>query len=276
MFRQCLKIELRRGFHSISFLVAFLLAMVISISHIIFYIIPKYNMNFTSSSYKNEFVIPHSVFNCWIGGEYQSFQSVLYFMILPLLAVIPYGASYYLDCKRGYLKNLYTRSDRKKFLFANYLTTFFTAGVITVLPLVINLLICMILLPSIKPIACSALFPIHYMSMWSELYYQNPYLYILAFLLLDFIVVGFIACFALVVSFIVENRFMVLLLPFVLFFFLNAIAKFTFYPDFSPYYILQPYQIIPLNWHYVLLELLIAFAVSFCIFWWRGNKNDIF
>ena len=52
---------------------------------------------------------PLGVFQKWIGANWSSLYSWLYFMLLPLLLAIPYGGTFLEDIKTGYVKNVFTR-----------------------------------------------------------------------------------------------------------------------------------------------------------------------
>ena len=102
--QKILKIELHRAFINWTFGVSIAIGCTIAISHLWFQVIPSICNLDNYLLGKGEY--PVSVFNKWIGGEGISLQSALYNMLLPCLAILPYGDSLFCDKKSGYIKNI--------------------------------------------------------------------------------------------------------------------------------------------------------------------------
>ncbi|MBE5939997.1 MAG: hypothetical protein E7266_06320 [Lachnospiraceae bacterium] len=210
--KRMLPIEFRRLFRSYSFYMAIAIGLLFPISYLIQYIIP-YAVANASGSYIESGVIPHSVFEYPLGRG--SFHESILANIAPLLVAIPYGYSYYRDKKTGYIKNLFTRSEKKNYLVSKYIVTFFSGGVVLALPWLVSFIGNLMFLPYIKPIAGSHLFPMGGTVMWSELFYSFPSLYILVFCTRCFIIGGLLACMCLSATYIVNGIFLVELFPFI-------------------------------------------------------------
>ena len=59
--------------------------------------------------------------------------------------------------------------------------------------------------------------------MWAELYYSNPFLYSMLYVLLDGVFAGLTACISMVLAFFIRSRVVVVLMPFFLMLLLDYI-----------------------------------------------------
>ena len=176
----------------------------------------------------------------WLGGDIFSLESYLYFLLLPLMAVLPFADSYFTDRKIGYIKNIFTRAPKSSYIIAKLIAVFLSGATVVVLPLLFNLGVTMTLYPSFMPVASGTRTAIYDKAMWEDLFYIAPGLYIGAFLMLIFVFSGFLAVLALALSFVVENRFVVLLGPFILSLFIYSLCSLVGYLQASPMIFLNP------------------------------------
>lgn len=222
--RNMLCVELRRAFSEKSTKVAFIMGTVICIIHIFHNLGPPIeSMKVLNYFLKKGIVYPIQVFETWICGNSYNLEGFLYFMILPILAVLPYGDSYFTDASSGFLVNIYARCKRRDYLKAKYIAVFTVAGTVFVVPLILNLAICSDLLPSLLPqvIANSNIYTAQ---IWFQLYATYPYVYIFLYLLIDFIFAGLTACLALATSLYTEKRLVVLIAPFIVHIFIYSVC----------------------------------------------------
>ena len=211
------------------------------------------------------------VVEAWIGTR--NIGSNIYFFILPLLCAIPYGISSYLDKKSGYINNITTRVDKKKYYKAKLLAVFLSGGAVAVIPLIFNLLLCMCTLPVMFPLASSKLFPVSIASIFGDLFYSHTFLYIFIYLLFDFIFFGLLNCLCIVMTYFEDNRFAVVLSPFIIYFAVHVFCSwglgkggyspmvYTFFPQFHT----QNVGIISAQ---ILILLVLALLTI------RGSKHD--
>lgn len=227
--RCMLKIEWNRLLRSPSLWGALLLGMFISLSQYREVVlsalgyqdrIAAKNLSMTYGT-----LMPHGVFEKWIGGELYSFWSYTFFMILPLLSTAPFSASLYSDRKSGVIKNYFVRNEKKNYYFAKYAVTFLASGFVVVLPLVVNLLLTSATLPSLIPEASTGTYPLNGSSMWAELFYTHPYWYIMRYLFLNFLFSGLTACFSLSLGLVSDNMFTILSFPFIYSLFSYAVFR---------------------------------------------------
>lgn len=148
--------------------------------------------------------------------------------IMPLLAVIPYGASYVNDIKSGLINQFIGRTKKKHYYIAKLVTAFVSGGTVAVIPLIFNLIWCMCCIPWGKPIYASHLYPVGNKAVLSTLYYEHPALYVIVYLLYTFLVFGLLNCLCLSFTYIDDNVFIVLLIPFIFYYVTNVVISYGF------------------------------------------------
>lgn len=254
-----MKNELSRAFHNRLMAVALLIGAAITVSHVLFHVLPlsKYIM---SGSY------PLTVFQHWLGGESSSAQPAMYYMIVPLISAMPYLSTLYEDRKTGYVKNIFTRTSRSGYYVSKYTVTFLSAGTVAILPLILNFLLCAMILPATVPQASTGLYPIYSTSIMGELFYTEPYAYLGVYLALNFVFFGLLATVGLTVSFAVDNVFVVSLSPFMLYLIVFGVTQLTGMHSYCPYGFLRPSQPVVTTWEAIGLEIIALMAVGVTYF----------
>ena len=273
--KRLLKLELSRSFKNGGFLFALIVGIIIAFLQLITSALPyALGLDFTMS-YGYPMTHPGWLYSLWLGGDPASMFSYLYFLILPIIAVLPYGDSFFTDAKGGFIQNLCIRTDRKCYYKAKYLAAFLSGGTAVVLPLILNFVGCAMLFPSMKPEVTSMTSAIREVSSFPELYYNHPFLYVLLFLAIIFIFSGLLADFGLVSSYIAGYRFLVLLAPLILYLFLMAGFNLIGIDSWQPINFLRPSYdenaVIP-----TILETVILFLITAFGFMYRGGKGDIY
>lgn len=142
----------------------------------------------------------------------------LFITILPILAAIPYGASYLTDKKSGLVNQIAVRAKKRDYYISKLIVTFLNGGTVAVIPLLFNLLMCMCSLPLGKPIYATLFYPVKDFHVLADMYYTNPVLYMIIYFIFTFFVYGLINCLCLTFTYLEENRFAIILTPFILIF----------------------------------------------------------
>lgn len=167
---------------------------------------------------------PCTVIDSWICADLISMESFLFFLIFPLLAALPYGTSYFIDKQSGMVKGLYMRVSRRDYLISKYIATFLSGGIAVTIPLVVNLLCCMSLLPNLVPQSICPGNAIRPSTFLSGVFYSSPTWYLVIYLVIDFVLAGIYSCVALSCSFITDYRIVVTLCPFFLQLVINTLC----------------------------------------------------
>ena len=217
-----IKTELERAFKSWSLWLALIIGMGLSIAQIITRIIPAAMNPLMGYMPDNATLMPISAFQVWIGNGV-SFEYSLFIRLIPILAAMPYAVTYLSDIKSGIIKNYVTRTAKFNYLAAKYIAVFVTGGVVVVMPLLINYLTAITILPSLVwPVGVFASSP---KSIWSAIFYTHPHIYMIMYMILLLVCGGLMGTIALIVSNIVNNRFVAILAPYIITEFANAILR---------------------------------------------------
>ena len=267
--------EIKRAFSSTGMKIALLLGSALAVWDVAKVILPLHNMLLTTpQELKNDpLYIPEGLYNNWMGVTLYPVQSYIFYMIIPLLAVLPFGGSFYDDRKSGYIKNVCIRTKREVYYKAKYIAVFLSGGIAIAIPLMLNLMLSALLLPALKPDnACNT--TITGTTMAYELFYTHPLLYSLLFILIDFIFGGVIATIALSYTYYTEYKFGAMIAPFVLYFFLYSLMNLLDKTQYSLFFMLNAGA----SGNHVLLYLfafLLFFLLSYVLFMRKGKQADV-
>lgn len=271
--KRLFKLELYRSLTGKAMLSALLIGLVIVLVQVFQEVIPMAKLIDKGLKYNKPMFFPGGTFMCWIGQSVHM-EIFLYYMVLPILATIPFADSYFTDKKSGYIKNVLIRAKKKDYYISKYIATFISGGLAVVIPLIISLLITSMILPTMLPeVAYGGVFPT---SIWSKLFYTNPYIYVLGYLIIDFIFSGLIATIALSISLIAEYRFAVLTAPFLIYVFIYSLGISLGIISSQPFFFLQPGGYYDSRFSVVLIETLILGAITSTTFLIKGVKEDIY
>ncbi|MCB7039067.1 hypothetical protein [Eggerthella sinensis] len=235
-------VELRRAFANKLFAAALAIGLALALAQLVTVVVP-YGLGSEWAFWRagSKGYYPNSIFNSWMGATSYSIWSVLYFFVLPLVACLPYADTLYSDVRSGYAANVVVRGGASRYFSAKALAVFLTAGTVGVAPQLLNLLGTALLVPALQPEPTAGTFFVSSGAMLADLFYSSPWLYTAFFMALCFAVCGLVACSCLVFSYLVANRFMVLVAPFLVcaiaFFALGGLA------GYSPINLLNPAQV---------------------------------
>ncbi len=283
--RNTLKIELKKAIHNKYFLITFTIAIFIALwssVHTFQYMNRIQQYLLLIGNNKNPNHSADSLYNNWMGGQFGSFPTDLYYFILPLIAAFPYGWSYFQERKNGYSKNVICRCGRKNYVLSKYICTFIIGGITVLLPLIMNYIIVACFVPARMPDPCCN---IHYAvfgdCMWSNLFYTNPLLYDVCYMILTFVFGGLWATISMMASYFLKNKFAVLLVPYILLIIfhygIHSLFAWKIYLEASPINYIRGVMVdnISKGW-LILLELFILFIFGFGITLYKGIKDDVY
>ena len=267
--------EIKRAFNTIGMKLALLVGCALSIWHVITVIMPiSEGQNYElSANAIDDLYVPISLFSTWMGNELFPIQSYIFYLILPLLAVLPFGSSFFEDLKSGYIINVCTRVEKKIYFKAKYLAVFLSGGVAVVAPLLLNLVLSSMFMPAFIP-DNGTVGTISPTTMAYEVFFTHPLIYVLMLIVIDFIFAGVIATLALSYTYFTEHRFGVMIVPFVFYFFIYSLTNLIDKTDYSLFFMLNGGA----NNNYLpvyILYFLLFFALSYVIFMWKGKKQDV-
>ncbi len=159
----------------------------------------------------------YGTYYAWIGFNFSQCQHIL-FTMLPLLAALPYGASLYQDEKKRYVENVLVRCKRSEYYLSKLIVLFVSGGVIAVFPFVLNLLLNPLFLPFERLTPSLNWFTVKDMSAAAELLYHAPMVYVCLYLAVLFVGYGMLNCICFPASYLFVNSYVVMSVPFVLYY----------------------------------------------------------
>jgi hypothetical protein len=221
-----IKLELRKAFSSIGFKLAIIINLLLSICQVIDNAIGTYELNQSNAggqAHRGFYGI--DLFNRWIGTDCMMVFSSIFFLLLPLTAVLPYGCSYFTEKRKGYYLHIIHRSKKENYLISKYIAAFISGGSVIMIPMWINIMLNAMIDPA-GMMNVNTWLTIMQPYFLSELYYTHPIVYVGAVLIMDFIWGGVCAGFALMFSLCIKNVILVWIGPMIFFQMWNLIESF--------------------------------------------------
>ena len=258
--------ELKRAFCSRFFAAAVIIGCTITVSDIF----GIFDFLHISGDY------PPSLYQYWIGTEFRSLQNTLYFMLAPVLAALPFADSFSFD-RRGYINQICSRTDRKKYLAAKYFSVLASGGLAFVLPLIINFLAVACICPALPPQATPGTFSVYENGFLSVLFIKRPLLYCGFYVLYDFLLAGLLATVSLTAALFVKNRLAVLLSPFIVYLLWSAVTNGADIASLNVYNLLRASQgFSPKPTAFTVTAVPAAlFLLTFPLYFIKGSRDDI-
>lgn len=258
-------LELKRAFNRTSFKAALLISLIFCIlgTSKELYSHNDYSKHLGNSrSAYSEFVF----FN--VGPESNAF-----IIIFPLISSLAYSDSYLEDIKSGFIKFIYTRHEKSKYLRSKFFANFIAAGIAFALPLLLQFIFLLLTVPSIEPHAIIGQQPVMPQGLFSGFYYSHPFLYTMMWIFIYFLYSGAFASFGLSLGAFLKNKFVVLLLPFIFYNLIETTAELINKSQFSPYRFL--YISMHPSFYIMSLEFILITIASFGIFYFGGLKHEV-
>lgn len=154
--------------------------------------------------------------------------TTLFFLILPLLASLPFADTFLKDRQTGYLNSILSKGKMKAYFMGLYISNFIVAGIVICIPLLMNIYFAFMILPNVKPDpVVNHRMGLNINTFFPEFYYSHPFLHMLFYVLLAFLFAGMYATISLSISFFVKNRFVVLITGFLVQMMLSLVFQFT-------------------------------------------------
>lgn len=274
--------ECKKAFRNKYFYISLAVGMVFALMAFL-YDVGKYEVfqENVSQMSGNPMMPARGLYNLWIGGESHSLGYTLFYTLLPLLASIPFGWSYCKEKNNGYLKCVVTRCRKRTYYLAKYIAVFLSGGMVILLPLLMNFLLTACFVPASKPsIIYYMYYAVQHGTMWSDIFYKHPTVYVVLYLFLDFIFGGLFATLSYAFSIFVKNWLAVTILPFLCILGLHysrVLLAYKVYKEISPINFLHATCIENnVDGGIVIVEGLIFLLVPLFAILREGDRGDIF
>ncbi len=216
----------------------------------------------------------------WLGGDFNAAANIFVLMI-PLLATIPYGISYYSELKRGYSNQITVRCGKKKYILAKGIAAFISGMLAICIPLVVNVMINATYIPNVADDQISLQSFVGQGYFFSKIYYSHPTIYLILAIILMSVWGGVWAFMAFMFATFIKNAVIITVAPILVAFTMNyCFLKLVSSPIFERKYALSPIDLMYpapaspnplwLEGGYILVMLLIMSVVCY----WRGVISE--
>lgn len=292
-----LKIELKKALFSKTFLAGLALLLLFSFLSGLYMIEnwSGYNPDKLYEIYQEngEFIsnpiLPvYSFFSAWLGGDMLSLASTMFFYFLPVGAALPYAWSYHKERKCGYIKNVITRTSRKNYYISKSIAVFSSGVIVVLIPYIVNILMVSAFIPYYEPWAGYNLYNLVYFgTLWSNLFFENPIIYTILYVLLNALYGGIFALLSFSISCYIKNVIPTIFGPFLLMilsgYLENAIYE-RFFQNSLLYYEFVPIRFLrsrdtnymSISWIIVLVTvILLLCSIIPIVITSRSKKNEL-
>ncbi len=269
-----LKIEFQRLFRSVTFYISLGIGLILTMTQFVMVGLQE-SMHILDAYSPKGISEPYGVFSSYFGmaGPPLVYRQI-YYLILPILAVFAYATTFCADHNSGYVKNLYTRTNKKYYYAAKYIVSCTAGGLVATIPLVVNLIANMMVLPSLKPVAALGCYAGNGIALWGDIFYTHPYIFMVLYLILIFFYQFIFVNVALILSRRVTNRFLVVILPFLLNYFFHMLVVNIRKYRLSPIVIFDMTNIRSLEFREVFAEGVLLVAVTSLLYFWHVKKDE--
>jgi len=269
-----LKNEVKRSFCNKLFLVS----IIISAMLVLWYSIERIPFCIEkNSTMSTDFILDDFLevsYTNWIGSHNMFLQQNIFYLIIPFLAVIPFGGSLFTDINHGYVKGICTRTKKSYYLISKYISVFLSGGTAAIIPMILSLLISSAFLPTMLPEASYAYTNMFSIYKWADLLFVHPFLYTLLYMGIVFLFSGLIACMALTITYFSYKSFLVLIFPFFVYIFVSLFCELLDFYSFSIRNLLTTTSEEGTTVSVIILALLF-FVFSFFPYYFLGVKKDV-
>lgn len=236
--KNIIKEETYRAFHNHWIKISIGIGLIIAILQIITsksLIQGFYNIysNGGNNMYAGKVAYTFTIWDGWIGLKNCALRRLIFF-VMPLLATMPFCCSLCSDMKSGYANQICSRTGKKQYFIAKAFAGFMSGGFTAVIPFIINMCLWLTILPVSFPNPVNGSYGINGLVAFSKLFYENPIVYFIIFIIYIFLFYGLLSCMALVFSLLDDNIFIVAIFPFTAFFVIHTICAYMGVSYYSP------------------------------------------
>lgn len=219
--------ELKRALTSPGMIISVVVGLAISIAYTWMVQLQMVEMNrqWVNGELLYELMCPKSAEVYNMLQDITNAQPFIFYMLLPVLAVLPFGASLSQDKKSGYLVQLRQRCSSASCMRAKYFATFLSGGIAVIIPLIVSILCAYMLLPSILPDATMPMNSLNASVFLNAWFYRFPAVYFATYGLITFAVAGCYACVGLLMSTFLNNYFVICSFGFFVQLFINTVLS---------------------------------------------------
>lgn len=228
----------------------------------------------------NPFAHSMTVYGWWIGAASGTLPFLLLTFLWPFLSTMPYSWALVDEIRNGYADVIIVSCGRWNYIFSKLLAAFLAGGIVVALPQLLDFLVLCLFFPSgIPDITAQMYYGIAANCLWAEVFYSHPYMYVLLYILLDFVFCGLFAVMGCACGLLGGYGYCGTVFPFLVLLMIHYARKllaYKVYIEISPLNYLHARPIEnPVNWWVILIEGSLFFIISFMIIWRKGVKEEL-
>jgi hypothetical protein len=218
-----------------------------------------------------------SLIQTWIGTDFPLVYNSLYYILFPLVATIPYAASYFDDMNSGFDKNICIKVSRKSYMASKMIAVYISGFVAVTFPLLVNLFVCAGLYPNYLPNKLEFLTAgIIDVNMFPMLFNKHPGIYALVYILLDGMFGGALSLVSIAFSKFAGNHFSVVMLPFAVYIMAGvSMRNSTGVNCWSIMEMVNPVQNYSSNWWQIMIVYMILGGISVVVTYLYSIRRDV-
>lgn len=205
--KNILKFEWNRMIHSKTLLISAAAAALIIIADVVTWI----------QLYCQGIDVDTSIFYKWLGVNRGMNAGIYFFMALPLLTAFAYSWSVSYDRNSGYITQIITRISRRKYFTAKFLVTFTSGGMIFTGALILDYILLATFSKAYMPVPADLASSMDPFRFCSEIFYQNPYFFILIWCGVSFLWGGAMSCISMATGMLIKKYVISSVAPFLIF-----------------------------------------------------------
>ena len=286
--KNMLKIELRKALKNKMFFFSIILGFAVTFLSFLYnyelYTKALRDNKLYSDEYNiiiNPMLSMNTLYDSWVGGEAFTLGTTVFFFIFPILIAIPYGWSYCSELKSGYIKNAIIRCGKPEYFMSKYIATFLSGGLTMCIPLICNFLLTASFIPAYQPqVRYMQYYSIFSNTFMSDIFYNHPNLYVLIYIMIDFVFCGLICCLSCTAANFIRNKAVAILTPFgimLLFNYVSDIINSNYYTEVSPMSFLRPCpSSYSTNIYVIIFEMLLFLALTITPMFVRRKHYEIY
>ncbi len=264
-----LKLEIRRAFINKKFLIALIIETIIMVLEFV-----TSTLGMINGTLSGNMDYPYSAYNCLITTSSWSIYKQLFLYTIVLIASYPYATSYYQDKKTGYIKNIVSRTDKKSYLKAKYISVFLSTSIVCLYSYLLDFLLTISVLPMLRLEMAANISGVFGNATLLDLQYAHPMLYYLVFVVASVIIVGVFSELGLVLTRFVHNVYILTFVPFISFFGMHAVTGFSDLATWNPYYMMDADQSNGVNIVNVIIFCVLGILVTYLTFYQMEKNSD--
>jgi hypothetical protein len=254
-------IQFQRLLHSKYFYISLIIGSLITVSHYLQTVLTIISGEKAAALYGKQMTIPDSAYLLWLNASMSQITD-MFFMLLPILAVLPFSIQLVVDKKANYYQLMMMRSGKYKYLLSMLIISGVGGFLVIVIPLLINFLLFSLTFPAISPdpfvYYINGLFSFKTLFFYLQLNY--PLIHTLFYILLSGVIGSLFAIFALVLCLYFRFTLIVLVIPVIISILISVCSE-IFHIGLSPLNFLDMSTGVPV---YLWAVLVFCFCMIIC------------